>query len=125
MTGKKTFREVLAERRHFEQVDPTRRTDVSAAGKRPRPMDTRQLVKDMVRNELSTMAEDAEMDTFEEADDFEDEEPEPHWPSAYEIHDMQPDTEMSERSPEPGDELHPVERDQTSSLSENEEQSDE
>jgi hypothetical protein len=91
MTAKKSFRQVLAERRDFEKNSGQRLTDVG--GNKPRPMDTRQLVKHLVRTQLSEVAEESGFETFEEADDFEDEDPEPPWTSQFEIHDMQPEEE--------------------------------
>lgn len=94
MTAKKTFREVLAARRDFEINSGERLTDIG--GNKHRPMDTKQLVKHLVSTELSSLGEEAGYETFEEADDFEDEDPEPLWASAYEIHPMEEDHEMEQ-----------------------------
>lgn len=97
-TGKKTFRQVMAERRVYEQNSGERLTDVG--GNTPRPMDTKQLVKHLVQTQLSQIGEEAGFETFEEADDFEDEDPEPPWTSQYEIHEMSQEPEPFHAPPE-------------------------
>ena len=85
--SKKTFRQVLAERRSFEKNSGDRLTDIG--GNQGRPMDTKSLVKHLVATELSNLGLEAGYETFEEADDFEDEDPEPLWASQYEIQEME------------------------------------
>jgi len=98
MTAKKTFRQVLAERRHYEVNSGERKTDVG--GNRQRPMDTKQLVKHLVATELSNLGQRSGFESFEEADDFEDEDPEPPWTSQFEVHPMLPEEEPFHPPPE-------------------------
>ena len=85
-SAKKSFRQLLAERRDYESNSGERITDVG--GNRQRPMDTKTLVKHLVSTELSNLGQEAGYETFEEADDFEDEDPEPPWTSQFEIQEM-------------------------------------
>lgn len=105
--ARKRFRELLAERRDYEKNDGTRHADVG--GNRQRPMDTKQLVQHLVQTELSNLGQEAGFETFEEADDFEDEDPEPPWTSQFEIHDMEPEEEPF-HAPEETEELRDQDR---------------
>lgn len=58
------------------------------------PMTLKEQIQRYVRMEVSHKAQDDGFETFEEADDFEDEEPEPPWVSEYEI----PDTKEEDRN---------------------------
>lgn len=90
MSTQKTFREVLAERRDFEPNNGERRTDIGANAKGHR-MNTPELVRHLVATQLSEIGQEAGHESFEEADDFEDEDPEPPWVSQFEIHQMDED----------------------------------
>lgn len=91
MPANKSFRQVMAENRDYEKNTGERKTDIG--GNQPRPMDTKALVKHMVATQLSRLGEEAGYETFEEADDFEDEDPEPPWASQYEVQDLTPEEE--------------------------------
>lgn len=114
MPTKKPFRQVLAERRHYEKNSGERLTDIG--GNTHRPMNTPELVKHLVATQLSQIGVEAGFETFEEADDLEDEDPEPPWVSQFEIHEMEPDHLEPFQSPPEG-ERHDIEddaRDETS-----------
>lgn len=56
-----------------------------------RPLTLREEMQRYIRYELSRQAEDMGLPSFEEEDDFDEEEPEPDMVSPYELHDMYED----------------------------------
>ena len=55
----------------------------------PAPPTLKQQIQDYVRTAVSAQAAEDGFETFSEADDFEDEEPEPPWVSEYEMSEEQ------------------------------------
>lgn len=79
----------------LEYPDPT---PIHIPGKEhPPPLSLREEMQRFVRQEVSRVAEQAEAETFEEADDFEIQE-DPDLTSEYTVHNLQPIEEFPETS---------------------------
>lgn len=83
MSRQKVYRERVTP---GEDLDPTPMELAVQA-----PPSIRQLVQQHVRQELSRQFQAAGLETFEEADDFEEEDPEPEFISRFEVRDMPPE----------------------------------
>lgn len=80
-------RKLILERpKHYEELD---HTPVEIPDQRP--LTLREEMQRYIRTELSRMAQVQEHGSFEDEDDFEEEDPDPDWTSPYEVHDMLPD----------------------------------
>lgn len=106
MAQKLTRRQAARKYRDYERVDKTRVTDVG----HKRAFSAKEEIARMVKFEIDkvTAADDERRHgTFDEEDDFEDEEPEPLFMSGFEVQDMAPDQEYEPHVPDEPDEEEP------------------
>ncbi len=75
------------------------------------PPSMRELVQEYVRGAMSQYAEEHELGTFEQEDDFEEENPELLDLSGYEVHEFEMVDEPGENDPAPAPEPEPPEPD--------------
>ncbi len=69
---RKSYRQILAERIWTEDLDTT---PMAAPVGADRPMTLQEEIQRFIKTEISQAAEDKQMETFEEADDFEEDDP--------------------------------------------------
>lgn len=100
MSQRITRREAARRARHFEKVDATRMTDVTSSR---RPLSAKEEIARMVKFEIDRIEStsmEKETGSYEDEDDFEDEETEPLWVSGYEIHETEPDEDLQPGLPD-------------------------
>lgn len=87
-------------RRDFEQLDPT---PVTLNASQARPPSLKEMIQTQIRTALSQIAEERGAESFEDADDFEEPDPDPEWFSPHELRNQTIDenTETLDGVPEP------------------------